>query len=288
VNIDVHRAVAFLYSGQVWWGYEQSHCASLFAAQLGLIVVWTILGPGRWTVRWPLGLVVGSLFTLPLLHFPFYVGLLSGSRSSAVLLASQLVALFALGALLRRRGYALTMPTAMPMSETTGDLSRLHTNQFGVRDVLLWTTALAAICGLARAIGLPLEDWLSDEYSMWFVPASIGAAAGIALLAALWAALSEAGRSRRYGIGLLLVAAAGLLAGLSDWLPWACGRGRAWLARRSLSSIDYCLMFLDDEQGILVGIAITGAMLFATLLFVRGLGYRLTIGVKGPQSPTLP
>jgi hypothetical protein len=46
--------------------------------------------------------------------------------------------------------------------------------------------------------------------------------------------------------------------------------------RRSLSSFDYCLMFLDDEQGVPLWIALTGGMLFATLLFIRGLGYRLT------------
>jgi hypothetical protein len=44
-------------------------------------------------------------------------------------------------------------------------------------------------------------------------------------------------------------------------------------------------MFLDDEQGILFWIAITGAMLFATLLFVRGLGYRLTMRGNPSEKP---
>jgi hypothetical protein len=276
LNIDFQGALSFYYSGQTWWGYEQSQCVSLFAAQIGLVVVWSILGPGRWTVRWAVGLLLAALLALPLLHFRFYIGLFSGSSSSTVLLGSQFAVLLALCGLLRQCGFVLAIPAASQPVDNSRHAQRLGMSQFGVRDVLIWTTVLAGICGLARAVGLPLAAWLGDDYSMWFVTASIGAAAGIALLAALWAALSEATATRRHWTGLVLLVAAAVLAGISDWLTWIFGRGRIWLGRRSLSGFDYGMLFLYDEEGVLFWIIMTGGMLFATLLFVRGLGYRLT------------
>jgi len=43
-----------------------------------------------------------------------------------------------------------------------------------------------------------------------------------------------------------------------------------------LSGFDYCMLFFYDEEGVHFWIIMTGGLLFATLLFVRGLGYRLT------------
>ena len=113
--------------------------AALVSAQIGLAVVWGILGTGRgyWRVPLAIGPGAGLLW--------FWISWVTGEsgRLMTQVLVVQAIVLALITAGLWVRGYRLEIPRG----EGAEGSRRL---QFGIRDVLVWTTVLAILLGLMR------------------------------------------------------------------------------------------------------------------------------------------
>src|SRR5262245_17262547 len=159
---------------------------SLFAAQLSLVLVWAILGQTRWSTRWPLALLIGTLLSIPLLD------LMYAADNAALFFLTQLATTGGICTLLRWQQFQLsrrdrrTASASLPPS-----VEALPDSQFGLKHMLAWTTALALVMSLLRLIGLPWDAWANAAYlRAWLVFVSSGIAVGIVLVVAIWAALS--------------------------------------------------------------------------------------------------
>jgi len=286
--IDFQGVIAWMLAGQNWWA-DSLQTASLFVAQLGLLTIWAVLGSERWTVRAPLALVVGCGLMLFLTRIRYHYD------SAVAMFVVQIVALGGICVVFRRKGYRLAIaPAESGPLEPLRPASALRTSQFGLRDVLLWTTALALVCGLVRAVGLPWRDWFDTRDNPWLLLFANGLALATALVITLWCALGM-GRSavRRY-VPLLAIPIIGIANALVEWLVWLV-QWRPWIApwfpELSWQGKLYSA-FWQPFSGLAristAWLCLTSGMLFATLLFPRALGYRLIRGPEIVQEPDDP
>src|SRR4051812_5119679 len=148
---------------------------SLFTAQIGLITVWGILGTSSWKIRLPVVL----LLVLPMLA-----------------MISQTAALCLICLVIRSQRFRLARcqeePPTNPYNAT--EVKPNPPLQFGIKDVLLWTTALAPLLAVSR-----MGAWhqLSD-----------GVLHAIVLVVALWAALGQGAPWVRWPVLALFTMAA--------------------------------------------------------------------------------
>jgi hypothetical protein len=159
----------------------ESLAESLSAAQIGLLTIWATLGQSpSWAVRWPVAIALAAIVGIPAL-------VEQGSRS-----AMQTVALLAICGTLAWQRFRLvrTSEDAGPSARAgLGDVARV---QFGVRHVLIWTTTIAILLAILRAL-----DLLSLEFVQRFLrrdflwTATDGAVVAIVLVVSLWAGLGE-------------------------------------------------------------------------------------------------
>ena len=242
---------------------------ALAAAQVGLGVIWGILGTARWYWRMPLsvGLAAGILG----LWIAWVTGWNGGLVTRILVVQSVALTLICIG--LRIRGYRLAL--VRPDTGASQDYGRRF--QFGVRDVLTWTTVLAILLGLMRGADMLRWKSLKDNPSIYLMCA-VALLSAIAILFALWAALGQGRWWLRYGLLLAVLLALG--GGLGAWCKygeWASQGGGGW-------SYDW-----DFYHWYLVGwwwiawMFLSGGLLAATLLIFRAEGYRLVRGRAAPQ-----
>jgi hypothetical protein len=252
---------------------------ALFAAQVGVILMWGILGTTRWQLRLP---AIGVL--APVLAMPLFTGQHHGMTDLSQLSLAQLIALGLICGLLRWQRFQLAPPPQPPAAEEepappstdpaiAAAPSRrrrdLKLAQFGIRHVLIWTTSLAFSLGLLRLLGLlsipGLSSLLNSELLGY---ATAGTLIAIVLVVALWAGLGAGPFYLRWpglaitclavGVALIYFEHRRMLSGpwrpvlLQDWFD-IVGEFWYWLAWPCLA----------------------GALLFATLLMFRTLGHRL-------------
>ncbi len=254
--------------------------AGILSSQLGLVIVWAALGRTRWTIRWPAALLLCVAILIPILshHSPPTELLILISLQSAILLA--------VTASLACRGFRLVRidPTGQLSLVTSPDHlpSQRSASQFQLRDLLIWTTALAIALAVARVI-----NYWGSSFAAWQYILSIAATGrtklfllgsptaailtAVVLLVALWAALGQGSTRLRWSLLLLIVGAVSVGHGLHDYYQ------KSWTPRWSplimlLLDRDY---FWSLEAPLLIWHWLTGGMLFAALLIVRALGYRL-------------
>src|SRR5262249_30418307 len=135
--------------------------AALVAAQIGLAIVWGTLGTARWYWRAPLTIGLGA----GLLGF-WVLGVNGWSgQLMAGVLGVQAITLTLMSVGLRVRGYRLIQLDATG-ENAAGPGSRRF--QFGIRDVLIWTTVLAILLGLMRLAGMLVWTTFSDHPSLYF------------------------------------------------------------------------------------------------------------------------
>lgn len=277
--IDFQILIAWALAGQNWWG-DAFQAASLIAAQLGLVVIWAVLGTTRWTVRLTVSLVVGSLLLLPLIRFRYW------GDNVAMMFAVQMVVFGGICLRLQSQGFRLRIAETATGANLPRAAVELRTSQFGIRDVLMWTTALGFVCGLIRAVGLPLQDLILAHDWGWISVFSSGAAVAIVLVLALWAGLGTGGDCRRWLCAAVLVLTAAELCGLIDWGARLWER-QIWTAPwvRRLSWWEWVEWYYNEEKLLVTWLCLASGMLFATLLFLRAIGYRLRR--KGTLPPAI-
>lgn len=273
--IDFQAIVAWVYTDQTsWWG-SSFQPASLFTAQLGLLLIWSVLGAARWTVRLPIAVVVGCALLLFLGRVRYEY------QSAAGLIVMQLAMLGTICWILQRKGFRVVVLGRDSEAFRRLGAGDLRVGQFGVRDVLIWMTALGLACGLVRWFGVPWNEWLQSNARSWVPLITGGVALSVTLVLALWAALGpDESRGRRYRV-LLFIPLLAIGAGLVEWLfwylhyqPWTA----PWYGRETWQNCFYWSFwspFKNSSQFTMTWLCLAGGMLFAALLFPRELGYRL-------------
>ena len=247
---------------------------AIVTGQLGMVIVWGILGTGHWIWRVP------ALLVLLLQYWAFFNLLvrinhqppetLTGSWDS--LLTTQAVLLSVIGGILRLRGYSLAK--LAPVDETVRSEESARTPiQFGIWDLLVWTTTLSILLGIAKAGDLLTLRFLKQIYDpgllLLFV---IGVCTALMLIVSLWSALGRGHPAIRYLV----------LPVLSLWLGepirWYC----SVVARRTAATAwNYSYSDWYSTGYWWIGwMFFSGALLAASLLIYRTLGYRLVRSAK--------
>jgi hypothetical protein len=273
VLVDLQLITATI-SRHGWRSIDDFLPASLLAAQVGLTIVWGILGDTHWAIRLPVCTVVGTLLTMLLdLGYSF----------AGELFPIQLIALASLCLLLRWRRFRLQrVETDGPIRDANlPSASAAHPGptggrmQFNIRHVLIWTTSLAVILGALRFLDLlALEAWTPYSESSIIAEVTGGLVLACVFVVALWAAL---------GSGPLWLRLAMLLVALLS-----CGF--------TLGTINYYANFIPnvpypqpwswtDDGGYVTWVFLAGSLLAAALVILRVIGYRLVRAAKSPPVP---
>lgn len=267
--------------------------SGIFAGQLSLFVVWGILARGPLVWRLP------ALAVVLVVYLNFYSMLVLMRQpnwmfmSWSDLVVMQTVVLSILCGCLRLAGFSLALVSDDTVSannqETPAGPGRKSLLQFGIRDVLIGTTSLAFLLALAKAgdlLNLQYVRHIYDRGFLFVIAIAIGTAA--VLIVALWSAL---------GRGHVLIRAVTLLAAslAVGWpLGWYCvhiGQPQARAAMFTPATTTYWLNhFYSVGYWWLGWMVLTGALLAASLVIYRTLGYRLVRvagAVKNRDSATM-
>ncbi len=273
VLVDLQTLTAGALAGQsyYWGNVNRLLPGSLFVAQLGLVTIWAVLGRARWYLRWPAALVLGACSALPILGQHYH-----GNDLTAFLFIQTCALAFICG-VLRWQRFRLTAPSETAGAMAQGDLRPM---QFGVRHVLIWTTSLAVVLALARALNLLSPGLFATLLGpRWLDNVTAGGLIAIVLVVALWAALGK-GYGVRYLALVTATPLAGVLVAASEWYHiQTTSPNTRWLWAATpppLWSWTFWRGWWDSEWWLFAWTCLAGGLLFAALLFCRTLGYRLT------------
>jgi hypothetical protein len=246
--------------------------AGLFAGQIGLCVVWAFLGDTRWPLRLPATtLAIGVLLAVWFNQWIDYRRDLWDE-----LLVLNLVTLAVLCGLVRLSGFRLAIIEPAAGDSDSGLAgSRTQPLQFGIKHVLIWTTALAILLAIGR--GMDLLRWevaqqFFSQHKPWkFVMAT---ASAMTIVVALWVALGTGRWWWRYPIGVLMVLLLGSL--LSTWNNTRQLASQALANAGGWRQVDWELMeWYEIGWWWLAWMCLSGGLLAAMLIILRALGYRL-------------
>jgi hypothetical protein len=263
-------------------GGEGVNClaTAILAGQLGMILVWGILGSGHIVWRIP------ALLVLLMQYWAFFSLLLRINREPPGryvigwegLLTTQAVLLSILGGILRLRGYSLVKLAPSDESFRINEDAKKPI-QFGIRDVFVWTTSLAILLAIAKAGDLLSLRFLKQFYDPGLLLLLvIGICTAIILIVALWSALGQGRMIVRFSV------LAFLSLGIGIGIGWYCSR----LARRTAATAWNYSYFDWYWNGYwwIGWMFLTGALLAASLIIYRALGYRLVRGARQSRLPT--
>lgn len=266
--VDLHVLTAAAHVGQVW--HARFIPRALLAAQVGLTLIWAILGTTPWMIRFPLCLVAAILLAWPLQIGRGYDG---------ALVWPQLMALSAVCLLLRWRGFCIRQVFDSQGSELALDAktNRPQHVQFGIRHVLYWTTALAV--GLAV---LRILDMMSFSSLAKLLPRldrrgiellSAGLLIASVYVVAVWASLGSGRWWQRIALLVAVLPTAGFALAVFHYQHY--DRMHSYFVRPSfwehIRRYDLWCIFWT---------VFAGSLLFASLIILRVLGYRLVRASK--------
>jgi hypothetical protein len=265
--LDVHTFGA----SQGMFGYELDSLAhTLISAQVGFLTVWTLLGtaPLPWRVTSFLAAVAAILAQSKILDTNW------GIRELPLMqwVAAGIVAIVCVG--LHFSGFRIRQIALTPSSS---DAAKPETFQFGVKDMLMWMTALAPLLLVVRGLDVSgLRELGVGDIS---TAATLSLCIAIVMLASIWLALGGG------PIAFRLVATAGVV-GVTGFVLWQMAS--SWRALRMNWNWrqDSRLELLVAEMGALwwAWLGLLGALFAAMLLFLRAAGYRLAKPYAAPLS----
>jgi hypothetical protein len=267
--INLLTSAQAMNAGTNWRAEPSMAPAALMAGEMGLCVVWAFFGDTRWTWRWPaMILAAGVLYFLWL-----SLGSASQRQMWTELLLLQVVTLSVLCGLLRLFGFRLLV-LAADEAKLAADDPRRRRLQFGIKHVLIWTTALAVLLGIAK--GLDLLRWqVAQELVryglLWKL--TVATTSAMVIIVALWVALGRGHWALRYSAGLIFTLLIGGGLGMWSMAKAAAARARGW---RGWSFPDSQLLQLYEVGWWWLGwLFLCGGLLAATLIILRVLDYRL-------------
>jgi hypothetical protein len=276
VLVDLQLITATTYINDGWRSIEDFLPTSLLAAQVGLTIVWAILGDTYWAIRLPACAVLGTLLTLPM-----ELGYGIASDSFPI----QVIALGMICLLLRLRGFRLQrVETALEIRDANlASASAAHSPpsggrmQFNIRHVLIWTTSLAVILGTLRFLDLlSLEPWTPFSEGSIVAELTGGLVLACVFVVSLWAALGSGPLWLRLSMLLVALLGCGLTLGVINYYanfspnvswpqPWS------W----------------TQDGGYVMWVFLAGSLLAASLVILRVIGYRLVRSAKSPPVPVV-
>jgi hypothetical protein len=264
--INLLTGVQAMDSNVIWSHQPDMAPAALIAGQMGLCVVWAFFGDTRWMWRWP-GMIVAAC-SLYFLWLSF--GNNWQQQLWTELLVLQVMTLSVLCGLMALSGFRLMVLDDEGASVVAGGSQR-RPLQFGIKHVLIWTTALAIVLGIAR--GMDLLRWrvvqeLVRDGLTWKL--TVATTSAIVIIVALWAALGRGHWLPRY----FLVLAFTLLLGCSLSM-WSQSRTAAMQAAGWPWRYSEVIRWFEVGWSWLGWLFLSGGLLAATLIVFRVLGYRL-------------
>ncbi len=249
-------------------GGGQPFAFVLISAQLNLVVLWTVLADVGWQTRLP-----GTAAAITILIL-FAANWRYRDLSVLVYLAAFVVLLVCVA--LRWKGYLLRR-SEIPAAGTvnTNQSNLLRTNQFGIKHMLLWATALAPLLIVGRTFDYLVFANLSTRAV--FPTLLISFSLAIVTLTSIWAVLGAGMWAVRIAALVLvpLLLSVGLEAYSSFTRPI---RGGFWQWGPVYTA-------LWDLEGLwTMWLWLNASMLAALLLFVRANGYALVRNLAKPPS----
>jgi len=253
--------------------------SGLLAGQLSLFVVWGVLSRDALVWRLP------ALLVLVVVCWNFYGTLVLMQQQSwdylhwSDLVLMQTVLLAVLCGCLRLAGFGLEIVASDREAALASE--RPQALQFGIRDVLIATTILAIVLAAGKAGDLLTLQFVRQFYDRGLLLVLIIAVStALVLIVALWSAL---------GRGHIVFRAATLLfvsLAVGGPLAWYCvhiGQPTAQTSR-FLPNFPYWLdVWYRPGYWWLGWMFLAGAVLAASLLVYRTLGYRLVRTARGRQ-----
>jgi hypothetical protein len=269
VDLQTLTAAAMAGPSYYWGNMNRLLPSSLFVAQLGLVTIWAVLGTTRWYFRWPAAVVLGMFCLVPIIDLHYHGSELTG------LLFIQTCALALICGVLRWQRFRLVDPALGP--KQAGAMKPL---QFGVRHVLIWTTSLAVVLGVARGLNLLSPGFLAGLLGpRWLVNLTAGCLIAGVLVVSLWSALGQGGWIR-YAALVVTAPLAGVLVAGSEWYyiqNTSPNTGWLWMGQTPpLVSWAFWRGWWTNEWWLLAWTCLAGGLLFAALIIYRTRGYRLT------------
>jgi len=237
---------------------------ALFAAQVGLAIIWAILGTTRWNIRLPACAVLAALlvFIMP-----------TSDEFGQRLFPIQMIALAGLCLVLRWRRFQL-MPIAAADERA---VERVRQMQFSIRHLLIWTTSLAIVLGALRALDLLSLQGVNAQFerrtTAYF---SAGLLMAIAYIISLWAALGSGSPWLRWPVFALTLPLIGLAIGIiEDYFQWI-----RWYPNFTINLLWKDSYIREGLYRFVVTTTLAGSLLAASLVILRVTGYRLARTIK--------
>ena len=264
IDMQLVSALVFVSGTSDWTGAGYFLVVSLFAAQVGLTIIWAILGTTRWVLRLPLCGVLATVLALPI----------AGSYGFAgTTFPVQVAALLVLCLVLRWKRFRLHSIATGEERAANASQSAL---QFGVRHVLIWTTSLAVVLGVLRALDLLSWKALAPFLHGGVAVLTAGILVAAVFVVALWAALGAGPAWLRWPTLTVTIVMVGSLLALFAFFD---RNGTIALLARSPATWD---AFWRHDGWLLTWVALAGSLLFASLLILRVGGVRLVRAARQP------
>jgi hypothetical protein len=236
-------------------GLEQEFGYVLVSSQIGLLVLWAILGPPPWQSRLP---SVAAATPMLIIFSGSFVT--SSYREEAwnilMLVAAVVIALLCGG--LRYLGFLLRQPTQIALDAT----GRRPTYQFGLKHMLIWLTVAGPLLLFVRS--------LDFKGSTAFPVALVAVSVATVNLIAIWTVLGA-------GYWVLRIVA---LVGVPYSIAQGMAQYSAYLntigsgsSRRQYGTIPWILANMENLW--LTWLWLNALLLAALLVFLRASGYRL-------------
>lgn len=237
---------------------------ALFASQVGMLVLWLILGPPPWTSRLSAAVVALAVILAFLSTIDRWS---TRSWPTIMLLHCAIVVVVCL--FLSRCGFRLKKTQLN--SQLSHSNKAEQTFQFSVQDLLLWTTLLAPLVLIAKGLDVVLFSHLTmgDIYPLVFLAIFLA----LTSILSIWVSLGTGSTVIR----ILVVLAGSLLMGLAlhyqahSWHTQLSVAGSWW--GRGLSNLRYTFIELRDLWVYLIQMELW--LLAAMLLFLRASDYQL-------------
>ena len=257
IDVQLLSALVFVAGTSDWTNAGYLLVASLFAAQVGLTIIWAILGTTRWALRLPICGVLATLLALPIVGSYGFAG---------TMFPVQVTALLVLCLVLRWMRYRLDLIATVQKRVASASQRAL---QFGVRHVLIWTTSLAVVLGALRALDLLSWRALAPFFQGGLAMLTAGILVATVFIVALWAALGAGPVWLRWPTLAVTMVMVGSLLALFAFFD---RNGTIALLARNPATWD---SFWRYDGWLLAWVALAGSLLFASLLILRVRGWRL-------------
>lgn len=234
----------------------------LVSAQISLLTLWGVLGPGKWQWRIPIVVAMVPFVVSFSSSFTGTYGRYSTRSWNFMMLVTAAVVIALCGGL---RYFGFTLRLKQPSSTTLDSATYQPSYQFGVKHMLIWITVTGPLLLFIRGLDLGERGF--------FTAAVLAIALSTVNLLAIWAVLGEGHWLLR--LASLLAAPPLIALGMSYYSAYlkAVAPLNAAGMPNWYGSVGWTLVEMQDLW--IAWLWLDAALLAALLLYLRTIGYRL-------------